>query len=325
MPEARVSVALATYQGERFIREQLHSIINQTRPVAEIVVCDDGSTDATVDIVKEVAASVQGNLRVKVAATDRVGGVTPNFERALAACSGDVIALSDQDDVWHPDRIETALAALGRTDEAALAFSDARLVDSRGDALGATLHASLHLRRSESRAFAQGDAFKVLIRRNVVTGAATLVTRALVERASPFPEGWVHDEWLAIIAAASGRTVLIPDQLIDYRLHASNQIGVEDPSMAGGVRRMLSARADRLTRLRDRTRVLEERLNELEVDPEIEALARRKAQFESVRATYPRTRIARVPAVLVQWVNGRYGPLASQGVLDVVRDLLQRA
>ncbi len=318
-----VSVALCTYQGERFIREQLHSIINQTRPVDEVIVCDDGSTDTTVGIVREVAASVRGQTRVIIAATDRVGGVSPNFARALAACSGDVIALSDQDDVWHPHRIETALAALGRTDEVALAFSDARLIDADGAALGANLHAGLHLRSAERLALAQGKAFRVLIRRNVVTGATTMVTRALVDRAAPFPAEWVHDEWLAIIAAVSGRMVLIPDQLIDYRLHGGNQIGVEDPSLAGGVRRMLSPRADRLVLLSERTRVLEARLLELGVDPEIVALAHRKAEFECARAAYPKSRITRVPAVVGQWARGRYGPLSSQGVLDVARDLLQ--
>jgi glycosyltransferase involved in cell wall biosynthesis len=106
----RVSVALCTHEGERWIEEQLRSILAQSRPVSEIVVGDDASTDATLDVVRRVA--VETDVPIRIRRHDRPLGVAGNFADAIAATSGDVVALSDQDDVWHPDRLERLLPHL---------------------------------------------------------------------------------------------------------------------------------------------------------------------------------------------------------------------
>jgi hypothetical protein len=233
--------------------------------------------------------------------------------------------LCDQDDVWHPDRLSQVVSWFESSEGPALVFSDATLIDASGAATGGSLHQSLRLSSRERRKIDAGAAFDVLIRRNVVTGAATAFSRDLLPLALPFPSGWVHDEWLALVASATGTVGRIPASLVDYRLHANNQIGVSDPSAASRLNRMLEPRRDRYRRLALRTEDLVRRLDALGVDPQFLVLARRKLEFEHERAAYSPRRVRRLAAILRHWLRGDYRRLSSQGDLDVARDLLQPA
>lgn len=320
-----VSVALCTFNGERFIEEQLRSILAQDLPAMEVVVCDDGSTDATVSIIQAVAAANPTATPIRLVHTDRVGGVTRNFDRAIAACRGDIIALSDQDDRWDPLRLQTMVPLLVGHAGPSLVFADAALIDARGETLNGTLQAGLLLSRWECARIDGGRPFDALIRRNVVTGAACAFTRDLYEFATPFPDSWVHDEWLAILAAASGRVVRSSEVLGAYRLHESNQIGLPGTSVRARLTRMLAPRGDRYVQIHDRTVTLVAKLSGEGASERVLALARRKEAFESARASYPAGRLGRVLPVLARWVRGDYRRLSSQGGLDVVRDLAQPA
>ena len=143
----RVSVALGTHNGARFLGEQLTSILAQTHPIVEIVLSDDASTDGTVELVERAVAERRATdpatpalvvLRNPIAV-----GVTANFEQALRAASGDLIALCDQDDVWHPDRVSRAVAEFSARPELDLVAAEARLVDDAGAPLGSTLFETL--------------------------------------------------------------------------------------------------------------------------------------------------------------------------------------
>jgi glycosyltransferase involved in cell wall biosynthesis len=318
-----VSVALCTFNGERFVEEQLRSILAQDLPAMEVVVCDDGSTDATLSIVRAVAAESPEATPIRLVHTDRVGGVTRNFDRAIAACRGDIIALSDQDDRWDPHRLRMMVPLFAGDAGPTLVFADAALIDARGETLSGTLQDGLLLSRWERARIDGGRPFDALIRRNVVTGAACAFTRDLYELATPFPDSWVHDEWLAILAAASGRVVRSSEVLGAYRLHGSNQIGLPGTSVRARLTRMLAPRGDRYVRIRDRSATLVAKLSEVGAPDWVLALARRKEAFESARASYPAGRLGRVLPVLGRWVRGDYRRLSSQGGLDVVRDLAQ--
>ena len=315
-----ISVALACYDGERYLPEQVASIAAQTLPPDEVVISDGGSTDGTVALARRLA-SEHPRLGIRVVADGQRLGVTANFARAIAASTGEFIALCDQDDVWHPDRLRAARAAFD--EPTLLVHTDARLVDAGGLPLGVTLFSALGIGSGELERLASGDAFAVLIRRNLVTGATTMVRRRLVDAALPFPPGWVHDEWLALIAAAIGRLRPLPQQLIDYRQHGSNVIGVTAPTLRYRVRRMLEPRGDRYRRLAARSVELSARLDELDAPERWRALARRKAAFERDRASYPVHRAGRIPAILRGLRAGSYAELSSQGDVDVLRDLLQ--
>ena len=320
-----ISVALCTYNGASFVADQLRSILNQDTLPLEIVIADDGSTDATLAIINQIARGYAGPTEIRLVDTDRVGGVTQNFDRAIGQCRGDIVVLCDQDDTWEPQKLAVLGQAFSGAATPRLVFSDATLIDDTGARLPGTLHESLLLGRRERAELRSGRAFDLLIRRNVVTGAVAAFSRDLYARATPFPASWVHDEWLAIIASVVGDVVLIEQALVNYRLHAANQIGVADPGVASRIGRMLQPRGDRYLRLRRRSGDLVERLESLAAPADTLAIARRKLEFESSRAAYPRSRIRRLGPVLRLLAKGSYARYSSQRRLDSVRDVLQPA
>jgi glycosyltransferase involved in cell wall biosynthesis len=133
----RISVALCTYNGERFLPQQLASIQQQTRLPDEVVVCDDRSTDRTVEMVRAFAASVSFPVRVIV--NERNLGSAANFAQAIELCAGNLVALSDQDDIWYPIRLERSEQELTEHPEAGLVFSDGDIIDDRDQLVGTRL------------------------------------------------------------------------------------------------------------------------------------------------------------------------------------------
>ncbi|HEY4226654.1 MAG TPA: glycosyltransferase family 2 protein [Pseudolysinimonas sp.] len=318
-----VSVALCTRNGERHIEEQLHSIFAQSPPVDQLVIADDASTDGTVALVERLLAEAPG-VDVVLLQSDRVLGVTANFARALEQCSGELILLCDQDDRWHPNRVAVALARFEANSALLLLHSDADLVNAGGAPLGRTLFESLKVRASEFREIESGWGFQAYLRRNLVTGATTALRSSLLRVAMPLPGDWLHDEWLAIVAAAVGFVAIERSALIDYRQHGNNVVGVNRPTLRYRVDRMLQPRSGRYQRLAARANELVTRLSEISASEAVQRLAAEKAEFERVRAGYPTRRLARIPKVLGQWVSGRYRRLSSQRSFDVVRDIVQR-
>lgn len=322
-----ISVALCTHNGARFVSRQLESILDQSVPVGEVVLSDDDSRDDTVELAMAV---VGDRVPITVLVNRPALGVTANFEAAVRATSGEIVVLSDQDDVWHRDRVERAVDRL--SDPAVdLVFSDARLVGPDGAPIGGTLLERLRPTVRERTALEAGDLYSALVRRNLVTGATVAFRRRLLDAALPFPAEWVHDEWLAIVAAATAGVAFEDEALIDYRLHESNVIGVRAPTLAVKVRRVLEADGGRTAGLAARAERLAERLSAADFSPllgperraDTVALARGKAEAEARRASLPRARARRLPAVLRLLVDGSYERYTSQGRLEALRDLIQ--
>lgn len=321
--EQRVSVALCTYNGERFIEQQLASILSQSRPVDEIVVSDDGSTDGTVEIVRRV---VSGNSRpgLKILQNSSALGVTANFEQAMAACTGEFICLSDQDDIWMPDRVELALEKFRERPELQLVHSNAELVDEQSDSLGEDLFRAIGFSRLERKRIRKGQALRVLLRRNVVTGATVMLRRELFEQSRPFPASWVHDEWLAVNAGSCGQIDFLDQRLINYRQHESNQIGAGSLGLGKRLGKLAEGRRSRNERLFSRAKSLAERF---EAEPEKHSevgrrLSAQKFEHESFRSDLPANRFLRVLPVIAEFLRGRYSRFG-RARFDVPRDLLQ--
>jgi hypothetical protein len=222
--DLRVSIAMCTYQGERFLPEQLDSIAGQTRLPDEMVVCDDGSTDGTVGLLESFAADA--GFPVKVIRNERNLGSTKNFEQAIGAVSGDVIALSDQDDVWHAGKLATIEEALEADQGASAVFTDADLIDDASRSTGYGLWDTIGFTRELRRRVASGDAVPQLLVGNVVTGAALAFRSSFRDLVLPIPQGWVQDAWIGLLLAAAGRLLPLDDSLIRYRVHQAQQIGV---------------------------------------------------------------------------------------------------
>lgn len=316
MPEG-ISVALATYNSARFLGSQLASISQQTLLPDEVVVADDGSTDSTMDVLVAHAAD---EACVRVVATDRVGGVAANFARALGSASGSIIFLCDHDDIWAPEKVSHFLPRMN-PEAAMLAFSDAVLIDDEGAELPRSLFETLRISKRERRAITHGRPLAVLLRRNIVTGATSALTATLRDLALPIPRGWVHDEWLAIIAAALGEVVLVDGKPTFYRQHQTNEIGLVDPTARARMRRALESAPDRHQRAYRRFSDLLARLEELGAREEALRQVKGKVRFEKARSALPGRRRMRLLPVLRLAIRGDYVRFSSQGLLDVARDL----
>jgi glycosyltransferase involved in cell wall biosynthesis len=257
----RLSVAMCTYNGSQYLEEQLRSLERQTRPPDEVIVLDDRSTDTTAEVVAAFAGRAPFEVHLYVNRQNL--GTTKNFEAAIRRCTGDVVALADQDDFWLPrklDRIEQEF--LSRPDIGCV-FTDAEITDQHLEPLGYNLWHVTGFRRSEYSRLQQGDALAVLLRRNVATGATMAFRADLREMVLPIPGGWVHDEWIAVVSASLSKISAIDEMLIKYRQHSTNQIGAVKKTLAATVKRSLSSNLEsEVTKNKDLLARLETRLGD---------------------------------------------------------------
>lgn len=299
---------MCTYNGSRFLREQLATIASQTRPPDEMVVCDDGSSDASLEILGEFSRRVPFPVRVYVSDTNL--GSTKNFEKAIALAEGDVIALADQDDAWYPNKLERIERELVSSTEAIAVFSDAHLVNEDSVVIGKRLWKSLLFTRSEQKRFADGQSVKVLIKHPVVTGATMAFRRRLLPLLSPIPEQDVHDRWMSFLLAALGRVTLIPEPLMSYRLHTQQQIGVGTLTFSDRLLRARQTGTDAYLAEISRFRQLYSRLYELRAEfPRVDAtlleITNKIAHLEH-RIEMHEAGSGRLPRILREIRNQRY-------------------
>lgn len=222
MPSSQplVSIALTSYNGEKFIHEQIKSLLKQSYPSLEIVICDDCSTDRTVELVEE-----HKNRKIQLYRNEKNLGYIKNFEKACSLCTGEYIALCDQDDIWELDKIERLLDVLVTRPSATGVFTNAKLIDAGSNELPSSLWESIRFTPSET-SIEKPIESELFYSKNVVTGCTMLFRRDLVQAAIPFPTSIPHDHWLAFVAASNGELIACNEKLIQYRLHANNAIGV---------------------------------------------------------------------------------------------------
>lgn len=227
-----VSVAMASYNGNDFIREQLDSVLSQLGTADELVVSDDGSTDGTREILSEYA---QKDARVKVIDGPQKG-VIRNFEKAVTACTGDVIFLCDQDDVWDDDKYAAVTAAFD-DDTVMLVMHDARLVDKEKNVVGDSFFAT----RNTKTGFLKN------LWKNSYIGCCMAFSKHLKPYILPFPDAIpMHDQWIGMTAQRHGKVVLLHRPLLSYRRHGDNATG----ETHGGVTTMIKQRLGLLNALR---------------------------------------------------------------------------
>lgn len=227
-----ISVCMATFNGGKFIREQLESILSQLPPDAEIIIADDGSTDDTLLVVDSLNES-----RIRVLPAERHLGVIYNFERALRASKGEIVFLADQDDVWLPGKVEMCLAALNEAD---LVMHDAFLL-GLSDAFESAWGRNGKL--SDIRAYKSGVVANWW--KNSFTGCCMAFRRNVLDKALPFPKNLpMHDQWLGLVAEKNFKVKFIDEPLVDYRQHSSNATHIE--KSPAGVLQKIKWRVDLL-------------------------------------------------------------------------------
>ncbi len=226
----KVSVALCTYNGAKYLNDQLRSIASQTRRPDELVVCDDGSADGTLEILRDFQK--KSPFKVDIYENESNLGSIRNFDKAIGLCEGDIIFLADQDDVWTSGKIEKSLTAFEEHPGAGYVFSDAEVVDQDLNPLGYGLWESYNFRGAMFEQFVKGEQLLSFMKGRFVTGATMGIRASLRDIVLPVPTDtvWVHDGWISIVTSSVGAYgVPVPDKLIFYRQHNLQQIGAKAP------------------------------------------------------------------------------------------------
>ncbi len=314
-----ISVAMCTFNGAKYVEDQLQSIAQQHRLPDELVVCDDRSSDETVSIVRQFAKNAPFDVSIVV--NDKNLRSTKNFEKAIGLCKGDIIALADQDDIWYPEKLKVLEESFAGDKTIGAVFSDADIVNENLDLLGYRLWEVIEFDEAEKKLAADYGLFHVLLKRNVVTGATMAFRREYFPRMAPIPGIWVHDGWAALIISALAKVVAIDKPLIMYRQHQGNQIGALRASLL-----------DKINKARTTTAIYYDLVNQyqhacgvLGQEPGCEwatAMLGEKVRHQYKRAELSRRgRWSRLPGLLEEVVARRYHRY-SNGWRSVARDLV---
>ena len=335
----KFSVAMCTYNGAQFVGQQLESIAAQTRPPDELVVCDDVSSDATRAIVEAFAAAAP--FPVRLHANRQTLGSTKNFEQVIALCTGDIIVLCDQDDVWHADKLRRTEEVFLSAPGVGAVFTDAEVVDENLRPLGYRLWPRIGFDAAKRKRIDDGQSFDLLAVANVVTGATLAFRGEFKQLLLPIPTDavYIHDGWIAVMIAAVARIAVIDEPLLSYRQHAAQQQGVTaevyERAARGGesgarslsvedVRRTATARRDYSfdDELRKSRKIYERLAARQDTFPCAASLAtiRRRLVHLEARAAMPAPKLSRVPRVLRELVTLRYRRY-SNGLRSAARDL----
>jgi glycosyltransferase involved in cell wall biosynthesis len=225
--KATIDILLATYNGEKFLAEQIASIFAQSHLQFRLLVRDDGSSDGTASLLGDCAARRPGEVVV----IDNRGcrlGPSGSFGALLEHSTAGYVMFCDQDDVWLPEKVARLLGRMRAAEEKyghqtpILVHSDLAVVGERLE----TIHPSFW--RYQRLSPIRGAKLNRLLVQNVVAGCAAMINRALAERALPIPpEAVMHDWWLALTAAALGRLECLAEATVLYRQHGQNRIGAQ--------------------------------------------------------------------------------------------------
>lgn len=221
----KISIALATYNGSAYLQEQLDSYISQSRLPDELVISDDGSTDDTVAICEDFARKAP--FEVNIYTNSRNLGPTKNFENAISRCTGDFIFLSDQDDVWLPDKVkilaDTFLAGTGID----IVFCDARMCNENLIPLGYSIWEALGFTAVKHKKVQSGNAFEVFLQYPMIAGMTMAFQANYNDILLPFPAlQSCHDTWILLLISALSGVGMVDRKLTMHRVHGNNVSGI---------------------------------------------------------------------------------------------------
>ncbi len=224
------SVALCTYNGAHYIREQIESILNQSTPVDEIVVCDDGSNDNTLSIIESFHGDTTTDIRIY--RNESNIGVCANFQKAIDLCHGDIIFLSDQDDVWFPDKVKVIMDYFAKNKDKQVVFSNGQLINDEGAIIDTTtLWGTIGFTSQAQKALTDGFGPELFSYENRATGATMAIRRSFINE-NPFldfcNDTILHDGALAMLGIATNGLGYISQPLINYRIHTGQKVGIGD-------------------------------------------------------------------------------------------------
>lgn len=219
MNNCLVSVVMCTYNGSRFVAEQIESICNQTYKNLQLIIVDDASTDNSCEILKQYADKDQRILFYK---NENNLGFNLNFNKACKLATGDFIAIADQDDIWELTKIEKLLAKINEDKNTLLVHC----ISARFEKFG-----KFHLKSHKLVNYSAGKDVRNFFLSNYISGHNMLLRRSLLEMSLPFPGDVYYDWWLAAVASCNGKIEPVPEILVWHRMHDSNATGAAKPKL----------------------------------------------------------------------------------------------
>lgn len=214
-----VSVVICTYNGSRFVGEQIDSICRQTYTRLQIIIVDDASADNTYEIIKQYAARDE---RIFAYRNEYNLGFNLNFNKACKLAEGDFIAIADQDDIWEATKIEKLLAKI--QEDASILL--VHCISARFEKFG-----EFHLKSHKLVNYFAGKDVRNFFLSNFISGHNMLFRRSLLEKSLPFPENVYYDWWLAAVACCNGKIEPVPQILVWHRMHDANATGAAKPKL----------------------------------------------------------------------------------------------
>lgn len=309
MQNLSISIALCTHNGSAFIDELMASIMAQTILPHELIVCDDASTDSTLQIISRYKVAALFPIIVKKN-IDKMG-VTQNFAQAISLCKSDVIALCDQDDVWHPEKISIILSSFETNYYPVAVFSDAQVVDVKLKNAGYTIWERIGFSELHKKKMITEDRpWEVLYQKTVITGATLAFKKSIISYILPIPSVWLHDAWIAQICASQGRFNCVNMPLINYRQHSLNVVGGLKQSILKKIFNL--KHTDRTVYLRreiTRYEALKDRLvffMSSDRQNTMLKMADEKLFFLKSRLMLPAQRLARILPIYKMWRENQY-------------------
>lgn len=317
-----LSIAMCTYNGARFLTEQLQSIAAQTRLPDELVICDDKSVDETPEILGSFAAAAP--FPVKVHINERNLGYIGNFENAVGRCTGEIVVLSDQDDVWRGDKLELIEAEFLRSPKAGMVYTNAEIVDEDLNSLGQTLWQRKGFGAGKQKMFAGGKAFDLLLADGYVYGSSMAFRSEYRDLVLPFPLNtfFIHDNWIAFLISAVADVSLIDQNLIKYRQHRYQSVGmgIDSGSKFGNLLES-GRRVNEYEGTINQLYLAEQKLSESGYDTAraVEKIIKARDHI-STRARLPKDIVSRLLKIGRELVSGNYHHY-SNGFRSAIKDL----
>lgn len=274
----KISIALCTCNGSKYLIDQLESLKNQTLQADEIVVCDDGSTDNTIEILNRY----KDILNIKIFINEVNLGVTKNFEKAISLCTGDIIFLCDQDDIWEKDKIEK-MSKIFDDKQIGIAFCNGKLINEENKQIkNCTLWNVFGVDNIDKENFT----IDFLINKYIFTGIAMAFRDNLKKYILPISKNAVHDEWIGIIGSYFSKVFFMQKCLVNYRIHKNQQIGVYSVlSLREKYKSLNKYKISKINQELDKVKDLIIRLTELDANEKLINKLKKKQKFFEHRIT----------------------------------------
>lgn len=324
-----ISVALCTYNGSKYLNQQLRSIALQTRKVDEVVICDDGSTDNTLEIIEQYSKEV--NFPVYVFQNSKNLGSTKNFERCLTLCNGEYIFLSDQDDAWYPDKVAKMMEVLENNPAIEAVFSNAMVMNGNSNPVGRTIWDEIEFTPELQTKWKKGESYEILFNNFVVTGATLAVKNTALAKTMPFPthiKDFIHDAWMALWLSLDNSITFIEEPLMYYRIHESQQVGFGGKEEYVTMKNRFSRdRALKLAPLMEKADTMhhlyEELLKRPGIIPDKLNVLKNRMEHFAMRSSLPENRLFRIIPVMKDLFRGRYRFSSKDWWLPVLGDIFE--